>query len=468
VLGGAPTAEQRAAQYDEALGRILERAALRSAAIPVDDRRGRRSKISSVEAAGRYVLLLKRANDLLRIWELGTLGRFLEPIEVTRRHSVAFATWLIECGEPDRAAGSVRYRYGTGTERALFDALNGRGEVRLADVRINRTLPELMRAATTLVQMRAVTMRPTWRELRRTEGSAGANVRRKPRDVFVETILAKPMLATTARGVVRLLSGIWREMMKGENVGPDQGVRHDVWSDAGRFLSAQATQVNLRNRERRIVPMDLLRAVESSFESGAVGLRDRALWRLMLECGLRVEEALGAERRDVDGDILTVVAGKGGKVRDVRMSAAVRECLSALDAALIDLAGTGDELATLALAERAPLIPRLHAWGPARGATGAMATQTGRDILHRIAERTRVDGRDLTQAERRLVHPHALRHAFATQAREAGARIEDIQSALGHSSLATTERYLHRRAEPVDLGALVAERRDGGKEKNFT
>jgi site-specific recombinase XerD len=47
------------------------------------------------------------------------------------------------------------------------------------------------------------------------------------------------------------------------------------------------------------------------------------------------------------------------------------------------------------------------------------------------------------------IHPHVLRHSYATRLTERGVPIHDVPAALGHSSLATTQRYLHANDEKL-------------------
>jgi len=154
-------------------------------------------------------------------------------------------------------------------------------------------------------------------------------------------------------------------------------------------------------------------------------LRDRALVELLYGAGLRVGELVTLDVRDVDlhrGDVR--VMGKGGKERVVPLPAAAREALAAW---LASRRGPG------LLAE--PLFTALRP-GPARpqrlGARGVRRILSGRARRAGIADH---------------VHPHRLRHSYATHLLDMGADLREIQELLGHASLSTTEKYTAVSAE---------------------
>jgi integrase/recombinase XerC len=148
-------------------------------------------------------------------------------------------------------------------------------------------------------------------------------------------------------------------------------------------------------------------------------LRDRALVETLYGAGLRVGELVALDARDVDlqrGEAR--VWGKGGKERVVPLPAAAR---AALDAYLRERSRPG------LLAE--PLFASLRAPG------GAVRRLADRDVRRVLARRARLVG----VADR--VHPHRLRHSYATHLLDMGAGLREIQEVLGHASLSTTQRY---------------------------
>jgi integrase/recombinase XerC len=148
------------------------------------------------------------------------------------------------------------------------------------------------------------------------------------------------------------------------------------------------------------------------------GLRDRALAELLYGAGLRVGEAASLDVRDLDLLAREVrVWGKGGKERVVPLPRAAREALAAYLEARRRPGYQAEPLFT-------------------SFARGRRARRLGERSMRRIlAARARVAG----VADR--VHPHRLRHSYATHLLDMGADLREIQELLGHASLSTTQRY---------------------------
>ena len=151
----------------------------------------------------------------------------------------------------------------------------------------------------------------------------------------------------------------------------------------------------------------------------AAGLRDRCALELLYGGGLRVSELVGLDLADfIDGDSAVRVRGKGNKQRIVPLVAKAREALQRYLQRRGELGG-GEAL----------LLNR-------RG-----GRLTARSVARHLARYALVAG------ARRHVHPHALRHSFATHLLDMGADLRGIQELLGHASLSTTQRYTHVSAE---------------------
>jgi integrase/recombinase XerC len=150
---------------------------------------------------------------------------------------------------------------------------------------------------------------------------------------------------------------------------------------------------------------------------GAERLRDRALLELLYGAGLRVGEAVALDVRDVDLMAREVrVLGKGRKERVIPLPQAARQALGAWLESRRTPGYQGE-----------PLFPSL-APKARRRRMNARAVQRilGRAISAGVADR---------------VHPHRLRHSYATHLLDMGADLRSIQELLGHTSLSTTQRY---------------------------
>ncbi len=150
-------------------------------------------------------------------------------------------------------------------------------------------------------------------------------------------------------------------------------------------------------------------------DDDAIRLRDDAVLELLYGSGLRVAELCGLTPGDLDCAALTVtVWGKGSKQRRVPMSE------PAVDAVTGWLRKGRLRLVTEATPPDAAFLNR-------RG-----ARLTPRDVRRIIDRRAAAP-----------THPHALRHSFATHLLDGGADLRAVQELLGHSNLATTQRYTH-------------------------
>lgn len=152
----------------------------------------------------------------------------------------------------------------------------------------------------------------------------------------------------------------------------------------------------------------------------ALRLRDRAMVRLMYCCGLRNTEVRTLRLGDLDLDGGTArITGKGGRIRivviDPTTASVVRAYLSDARPCLA-AAGPGRQQALVLGRRGVPITRETLCW-----------------TMRRLSE----------DAGIRRVHPHQLRHGFATQLRRTGADLRVIQELLGHASLETTQRYAH-------------------------
>jgi integrase/recombinase XerC len=148
-----------------------------------------------------------------------------------------------------------------------------------------------------------------------------------------------------------------------------------------------------------------------------VGLRDRALLELFYSCGLRLSELAQTDRRDLDSSMESLrVRGKGGRTRMVPVGRYARKALREWLA-----------VRSLWAIENEPAV-----FVTARG------TRLGRRA---IQERVRLWS--LRQGLDQAVHPHMLRHSFASHLLESSGDMRAVQELLGHSSLATTQIYTH-------------------------
>jgi integrase/recombinase XerD len=223
---------------------------------------------------------------------------------------------------------------------------------------------------------------------------------------YVASMRARGLAATTiARRIAALRSFYRHQMLVGD--------REDN----------PAAELELPRRARTL-PRTLSageaeRLIEAANGTTPRALRDRALVELMYGAGLRVSEAVGLERHGVDLEGRFVrCLGKGSKERVVPIG---REAVEAL---------------RRYIARGRPFLDRRHRPELFLNAQGGALTRAGAFLILR-----KLAGAAGLEPER--VHPHLLRHSFATHLLEGGADLRSVQEMLGHADLSTTERYTH-------------------------
>jgi len=155
-----------------------------------------------------------------------------------------------------------------------------------------------------------------------------------------------------------------------------------------------------------------------------VALCDRALVELAYSSGLRLSELAGLDVDRLDlatGEVR--VWGKGNKERVVPVGAKARTAITAWLTRRVDLAAAGE--------------------------TAMFVGARGRRISPRTIQR-RLESWAIRQGLGRHVHPHMLRHSFASHVLQSSGDLRAVQEMLGHASIASTQVYTH-----LDFQALA-------------
>lgn len=222
----------------------------------------------------------------------------------------------------------------------------------------------------------------------------------------------------------------WLQSLAQRGLSPRSAARHlSALRGLMRFLLQEnqvrrdptrlAARPRLGRRLPRPLPVEqVLALLDAPDLSKPRGVRDRAMLSLMYSSGLRVSELIGLKLRDIDlsRGVLTAF-GKGGKRRIVPIG----------EVALADLEAH--------LAAQPP---------PRRGSSNGLVFHSPRGtpwtrqmvwkLVGRHARSAGLPGR---------VHPHRLRHSFATHLLAGGADLRTVQTFLGHSDIVTTEIYTY-------------------------
>ena len=199
--------------------------------------------------------------------------------------------------------------------------------------------------------------------------------------------------------------------------------------------SADVRRAKLPKRQPRgLSAEEVDRLLAAPDEVTPLGLRDAAMLELLYAAGLRVSELVNLRVDDVvrTGGFIRVM-GKGAKERPVPLHQ-----------------GALSLLARYERDSRLPLLAKRGAWTDALFVTIRGGAMTRQNFWKRLRMHARKAG------SRTEVHPHRLRHSFATHLLEGGADLRSVQQLLGHADLSTTEVYTY--VSRARLRRLVAER----------
>ena len=175
------------------------------------------------------------------------------------------------------------------------------------------------------------------------------------------------------------------------------------------------------------------------------GLRDRAILEVLYSCGVRLAEIAGMDLPDLNFDQRRIlVAGKGSKERWVLFGQPTAEVLQRY------------------LAEsRAALLNEGLAAGKRVDGNALFLNRYGQRLSRRSIEKL-VKNHAAQAGLRDGIHPHTLRHTFASHMLEGDADLRVIQELLGHASPTTTQIYTHITKQEAKAAYLKFHPRAGG------
>ena len=205
---------------------------------------------------------------------------------------------------------------------------------------------------------------------------------------------------------------------------------HKIEHDPARLLE---TPTRWKRLPDVLSPQKMKKLIEAANpDSGKLWQRDRALLELMYAGGLRASEVAGVKPDDFKESLgVVLVTGKGSKDRLVPIGKPAREAIEAY------------------IEE---LRPHLLRFDDGRDEGKLLLSNTGRP-LERVAI-WQIVRKAAKRAELGHVHPHTLRHSFATHLLAGGADLRVVQELLGHSDIGTTQVYTH--IDRSQLKAVVA------------
>jgi integrase/recombinase XerD len=197
------------------------------------------------------------------------------------------------------------------------------------------------------------------------------------------------------------------------------------WLNARRFREGDPAEPILPPRQEKHLPdtlneSEVEQLLESVRGSASLDRRDRAILELFYASGLRLSELVNAKLENLSLEEGWIrVTGKGNKTRLTPVGVSAREALQAyMDHARPELVKARTS-SHIFLSRNGTLLTTARVW-------------------QIVKERAAMAGLDPAK-----VHPHLLRHSFATHLLNHGADLRVIQEMLGHADIATTQIYTH-------------------------
>ncbi len=196
------------------------------------------------------------------------------------------------------------------------------------------------------------------------------------------------------------------------------------------FRQPDSERMPLPGKEKKLPQVlgegEVERIIQACAGSSAMDRRDRALIETLYGCGLRASEACGLKLPDVDFSAgFLRVTGKGDKER------------------IVPLVGTCRAVLERYVSETRPLFRPV---GEVLFTTRSGNPMRREDVWRVVQKRGQKAGISLSR-----LHPHVLRHSFATHLLRRGMDLRTLQELLGHASIGTTERYTHFDTELRDI-----------------
>lgn len=210
----------------------------------------------------------------------------------------------------------------------------------------------------------------------------------------------------SGRSIQRLLSAIrsfYRYLIR------EGAARHDP--------AADVTAPKAPRRLPKVLDVDATAALLETAAEDPLLIRDKAIFELIYSSGLRLAETVQLDLRDLDlTEGLVRISGKGGKTRIVPVGRQAREAIRQW----LQLRGSLTDAQQQAL----------------------FVSQHGQRLAARSIQ-ARLTRLSLQQGLGRPVHPHMLRHSFASHLLESSGDLRAVQELLGHADIGTTQIYTH-------------------------